>query len=454
MKLWKASGLEDQSASALCALVESYTVGSDWVLDLDLARWDVLASIAHATMLEKIGILSSTELANIQRELKEVLDQIQLGKFSISPQDEDCHTAIENYLTKKLGDAGKKIHSGRSRNDQVLVAIKLFSKDAAFSVTRAALALAQTLLDFAQKHPHPLPGYTHMQKAMPSSLPLWSASFAESLLDDCAILLDTVELADSSPLGSAASYGTSLPLDRRLTAELLGFARVQGNVMYCQNSRGKNEAGLLSALSMFMLDLSKLASDVIFFSQPELGYLRIPEEFCTGSSIMPQKKNPDVLELLRAKARVLAALHAQVLQTCMALPSGYHRDFQMTKEPLLKGFEIAQASVQIMNELVAALDVDVERCRQALTPEIFSTDIANKYVAEGMPFRDAYRKVKEEIPGLSREDLHRFLGVKTHDGAPDDPKLLQTTQARHLAVTNRLAQLENPFRAAMAALAN
>ncbi|NDC36482.1 MAG: argininosuccinate lyase [Proteobacteria bacterium] len=301
MKLWQQGPTDTDPVRKA---VENFTVGDDWIVDKTLVRWDCAGSMAHAMMLRAIGILSEEELTEARKGLGAILGLAQQGAFEISVSDEDCHTAIENYLTKHHGEIGKKIHTARSRNDQSLTATKLFLKDSVYRVHALLHEFCRVLLGFARQHPVPFPGYTHMQKGMPSTVQLWAASFVESLLDSGRLLTAAIEFLDASPLGSAAGYGVTIPINRELTATLLGFERVHRNVITTQNGRGKNEAVVLSAFATVMADLSKFGADLLFFSQPELGFLAIPERFCTGSSIMPQKRNPDVLELLRAKAKV------------------------------------------------------------------------------------------------------------------------------------------------------
>ena len=336
-KLWKKT-------ADLDAEMEKFTVGNDYILDMELVEADALGSIAHAKMLSTIGILTGEEFRRLQKALAEVIELRGRGEFRIELAQEDVHTAIEEYLTAKLGDLGKKIHTGRSRNDQVLVDIRIYTRDKLLEVQRETLLLADTLAAFGQKHHHvPMPGRTHTQRAMPSSVGLWVGAFAESLADDLMLLQTAAELNNQCPLGSAASYGVPLPLDRQLVADLLGFAKVQNNVLYANNSRGKIEAIVLFALTEITHDLAKLAGDLILFSIPEFGYFTLPEKYFAGSSIMPQKRNPCQLELTRAKSAAVEAALFRVLNITRALPSGYNRDFQETKEPLMQGLNVTLA---------------------------------------------------------------------------------------------------------------
>lgn len=447
MKLWEVNS-DTRGEAALLSLVEEYTVGEDYLLDRVLVPWDCYGSMAHGLMLQKIGVLTADEVTALRNGLEGIVAQHREGSFIVERSDEDCHTAIENYLVKNVGEVGKKVHSGRSRNDQILTALKLYMKGQLFGLAGELDALGHTFLRFAEANPVPMPGYTHQQKAMPSTLALWAGSFAEALHDTLEYLGDTIDRIDSCPLGSAAGYGVILPLDREMTAELLGFARVQRNVMYCQNMRGRNEAIVLGVLAHIALDLNKLATDLMFFSQNELGFVKLPAEFCTGSSIMPQKRNPDVLELMRAKAKQVMALQMQALMTVCDLPSGYNRDFQLSKKPLLQGFEIVRMSVKLATHLIDRLEVDAERCREACTPELFATDIAYEQVQQGMTFRDAYRTVKAEGAGGAALDPRVYIEAKRSTGAPGNPGL-EVTKGELERMAARLAGARARFVAAM-----
>ncbi len=388
MKLWEKN-------SKLNKQIEQYTVGNDPKLDLNLVKYDCIASIAHAKMLHKIGILAKEELDKLEAELKNIIKLYHDGKFVIKLEDEDCHTAIENHLIKKLGNIGKKIHTARSRNDQVLTALRLYSKDKLKHIEKAVLELVASLKKLGVKHNSvEMPGYTHSRKAMPYTVGKYFGAFKDSLQDDLKLLATSYELIDQNPLGSAAGYGVNLNVDKKMTTKLLNFAKVQHNELYCQNSRGKFESIVLFALDQIMLDLGKLAGDLILFSMDEFGYFKLPEEFCTGSSIMPHKKNPDVLELMRAKASVVNSYVFQVINIINGLQSGFNRDFQLTKEPLMKGLEITLDSVKVMNLVLSGIKVNKENCKKACTREIYSVNKANELVKKGMPFRDAYKKLK------------------------------------------------------------
>jgi argininosuccinate lyase len=386
-------------------LMEAFTVGEDPALDARLVNADCAASMAHAAMLRKIGILSSRDQESLQAELVRIIERNGRGEFVITRSDEDVHTAIENQLVAAVGDAGKRIHTGRSRNDQVLAALRLWSRGFLFSFQGAGLALVQRMLDFADEHARtPMPGRTHMQTAMPSSVGLWAAAYAEELLDDLSLSRHAFFLLDCSPLGSAASYGVPIPLDRELVAELLGFSRVQNNVLYANNSRGKLESIALEAIEQAVLTLSRLAQDLILFSLPEFGYFTLPAELCSGSSIMPQKRNPDGLELVRARSAVISARLLSMKSVIHSLPSGYNRDLQETKGPYFRGCEDGLGCVRIMDLTMEKLVVNGDALRAAFTPDIFATDRALELVSGGTPFRDAYREVGRTLESLAGRD--------------------------------------------------
>ena len=409
-KLWK----KDYD---LDAEVEAFTVGDDYVLDRALAEADALASIAHARTIARAGLLTKKELAALEKGLRAIVKDARAGKFTIAREDEDVHTAIENRLTAETGEAGKKIHACRSRNDQVIAATRVWARGEALGLAGEVLSLAGALCDFAKANADvPVVGRTHMQPAMPSSLGLWAAAYAESLLDGLSLLRAGAELLDQCPLGSAASYGVPVELDREFTARELGFSRAQNNVLYANTSRGKFEAALLAAASHVMLDLSRLAQDAILYSLPEFGYIRLPRELCSGSSIMPQKKNPCALELVRAKAAGVIAAEGEVLQLLRALPSGYNRDHQETKRPFLRALAATRASVRVVDLTVRRLEVDREACLAAFTPEVFATDAALERAAAGTPWRDAYREVGLNLDKLAARDPVEAIRKKTHLG--------------------------------------
>ncbi len=390
MKLW-------EKGYSLNKEIEEFTVGNDYILDSKLVRYDCIASIAHAKMLNKIGILDNAELEKISAALNEIIKLDSVGKFIISKEDEDCHTAIEKYLTKKIGKAGKKIHMARSRNDQVATALRLYYKDSLNEISELANKFSSSLFLLKDRYRSvEIPGYTHMRKAMPSSIGMWADAFIESMSDNKRAILSAIELLDQSPLGTGAGYGLPMKVDRRLTAKLLKFSRVQKSPIYVQNSRGKFEFVILNAIAMIMFDLNKMASDIILFSMPEFGYFEIPREFCTGSSIMPHKMNPDVLELMRARYHQIAAAQAGVMGIASNLISGYNRDMQLTKGYVMDGIEAAKSSLKIASLIIKGLKVDRERCKEAMTKELYSVKDAYELAKKGVAFRDAYSKVAGE----------------------------------------------------------
>lgn len=405
--------------------MEEFTVGEDYLLDRELVEADVYGSIAHACMLSKIGVLTRVEFSKLKRELLEVLEKSRKGRFKIKKADEDVHTAVENYLTRKLGTLGKKIHTGRSRNDQVLLDIRLYSRNRLLAIQHRLLEVAEVLARFAYENRDvPMPGRTHTQRAMPSSVGLWAGAFAESLMDDLKLLKAVYSLNNQCPLGSAASYGVSLPLDRQFVSDLLGFEKVQNNVLYANNSRGKIEAMIVFALTEITEDLSKLANDLIFFSIPELGYFSLPREYCPGSSIMPQKLNPGPLELVRARSAGNLARLFQLLVIIRNLPSGYNRDFQETKKPLMESMQTTEDCIRVMVMIFKKLKVNRGVLLRSFTPELFAADRALKLAVEGgVPFRDAYRKVASELDKLKVEDPVKNIRSKRHIGAPGNLRI-------------------------------
>ncbi len=390
MKLW-------EKGYKLNKQIENFTVGEDYIFDQKLVKYDCLASIAHAKMLGRVGVLKQLEVKKLVKELNNIIHLNNRGQFKISKKQEDCHTAIENYLTKKLGDLGRKIHTTRSRNDQVLTALRLYYKDELNDCKKLVCDLVKALTVFLKKYGKiKIAGYTHTRKAMPSSIGLWGNSFIDSMKDNLRLIDFTLKLIDQSPLGTGAGYGVPLKIDRNYTAKLLGFNKLQKNPIYTQNSRGKFESTILHVLSQVMFDLNKIATDLIVFTMPEFGYFEIPREFSTGSSIMPQKKNPDVLELLRAKYHVVVSYEFQVKNITSNLLSGYNRDLQILKEPTMKGLDITKESLSITNLIFKNLKVNKENCDKALTKEIYATEKVYKLVKKGIPFRKAYKIISKE----------------------------------------------------------
>ena len=416
-KLW-------QKNYSLDLLMQHFTVRNDYILDQELLISDVVASNAHAMMLNKIGILTAKELEELREGLKEIIEQKLTTGFEIKEEDEDCHTAIEGYLSKRFGETGKRIHTGRSRNDQVQTALRLYMREASIKIANETLSFALELLAFAKRYEFvPMPGRTHMQLAMPSSVGLWSASFAEELIDEVKILLNVNELLDQSPLGSAASYGTPIFLDREYSAKLMGFEKVQNNVLYSNNSRGKFEAILLDALSYIALTISKLSQDLILFTLPEFGYFSLPKELTTGSSIMPQKKNPDGLELARSRSCLITAASKRVKDTIRSLPSGYNRDFQDTKEPVIEGIRACFDLVAIMARMVDGLIVHEDKLVQACKSELYATDKVFRMVKEGKSFRDSYKEVGLALEDVKADDPYEALKSRTSIGAANNLRL-------------------------------
>ncbi|MFH1394248.1 MAG: argininosuccinate lyase [Candidatus Micrarchaeota archaeon] len=392
MKLWQKTGKK------LDLDVERYTIGDDYLLDLELVPFDVRASKAHARMLCSKGYLSKAELSRIVSALDDILNLHSKGKFEILSRDEDCHTAIENYLVKKLGEAGKKIHTARSRNDQSMTALRLLYKERMKGIINELGALRKTLGSAAKKAKGlPMPGYTHTRRAMPTTVGEFLLAYEGMLADDLAMAQFALAVIDKSPLGSAAGFGVPLKIDRDMTARELGFKCVQENPIHCANSRGKYESLVVAALLSVMQSLNRMASDLILFTAPEFGFFKLPDSLCTGSSIMPQKRNPDVLELVRANAHVVHGSLVTINGIIMDVPSGYNRDYQLTKGPALKSLRITVDSVRVMGKVLSALKPDRKRLEASMAPELFATEKAYKLVGKGMPFREAYRKVASEL---------------------------------------------------------
>ena len=390
-KLW-------QKTYQLNRQIEDFTVGDDYILDRQLVRYDCLASIAHTQMLGKMGILSEENVKVLVNEFKHIIELDKKGKFDVLKRDEDCHTAIENHLTKTCGHAGKMIHTFRSRNDQVLAALRLLYKDELSKISALITKINKTLSQFQKRYAHvKIPGFTHTRKAMPSSIELWSNAIIDSMKDNQKMLDAHYDLIDQSPLGAGAGYGIPFKIDRQYTANQMGFSRIQENPIYVQNSRGKFEASIINSLSLILFDINKIASDLMLFTLPEFAFFELPDEFLTGSSMMPQKKNPDVLELLRANYHIIVSYEFQIKNIIANLISGYHRDFQQTKGPTLKGFEITKKSISALNLVFEKLSVNEENCRRAMTNELFATEKAYRLVKQGMSFRDAYLAVAKEF---------------------------------------------------------
>ena len=378
--------------------VTDFTTGQDNVLDLHLAPFDVLGSLAHINMLESIGLLTKEELLLLSKELKNIYEQIVSGDFNIEDGVEDIHSQVELLLTRRLGDVGKKIHSGRSRNDQVLVDVKLFLRNEIEELVYQIKSLFELLISKSEEHKDKLlPGYTHLQLAMPSSFGLWFGAYAESLVDDTITLQSAYRIVNKNPLGSAAGYGSSFPLNRTLTTQLLGFADLNYNVVYAQMGRGKTERIMAQAMSNVAASLSKLAMDATLFLNQNFSFISFPDELTTGSSIMPHKKNPDVFELIRAKCNALQALPNELTLLTSNLPSGYHRDLQLLKEKLFPAIGTLKDCLRMTHLMISAIQVKENILSDEKYKYLFSVEEVNKLVLSGMPFRDAYKKVGMDI---------------------------------------------------------
>jgi argininosuccinate lyase len=402
LKLWQKDGTKKTSQ-----LIESFTVGKDRELDVLLAPFDLLGSMAHSIMLQKVGLLEAEELEQILRECRKIFkEEIQTNKFLIEDGIEDVHSQIEFLLTQRIGDIGKKIHSGRSRNDQVLVDLKMYFRDKIENLTTQVITLFDTLQYKSEEHKNDLlPGYTHLQIAMPSSFGLWFGAYAESLVDDLTILQSVYKIVNKNPLGSGAGYGSNFPLDRTYTTELLGFDDLNYNVVYAQMTRGKMEFALAQSLGLFANTISKLAMDVCLYNSQNFGYILLPEEMTTGSSIMPHKKNPDVAEILRGKSNRLKGLASEIAFVQSNLPSGYHREFQIIKEIIFPALDEFSECLEIANFMVKHLKIKSDILQDPKFDLIFSVENVNKKVTEGIPFRDAYREVGNEIENGSYKPL-------------------------------------------------
>jgi argininosuccinate lyase len=406
MKLWDKGISIDKK-------IEQFTVGNDREIDIHIAKYDVIASKAHAKMLQKIGILSAKELKQLLSGLQVLEKEIEDGTFEIDAQFEDVHSKIEFELTKSLGDVGKKIHTARSRNDQVLVALSLYYKENLSLVKEKTKTLFETLLSLAESHKDKvLPGYTHLQVAMPSSFGLWFSAYAELMIDDIYLLNAAIKTVDQNPLGSAAGYGSSFPIDREMTTKEMGFSTLKYNVVAAQMSRGKNERTIAAALGSLSNTMSRFAMDVCLYMSQNFAFISFPDELTTGSSIMPHKKNPDVFELIRGKCNKIQALQSEMILITNNLPSGYHRDFQLLKENMIAAFEDIKDILDIFNfsiQQIIVKDVDVH---SDLYKYLFTVDNINTLVVEGQSFREAYQKIGGEVqdgsyvPDTSKKHTH------------------------------------------------
>lgn len=408
-KIWNTKGVESSYEIA------SFLAGEDIELDKSIFIYDIDATIAHIKGLACIGVIKKNELVKLIKSLKELRLKFLNKSFKLTEKYEDCHSAIEFYLTKELGELGKKVHTGRSRNDQVLVAMRLFAKKNLIDFKKSNKSIARVFLRMAKKHENnPMPGYTHLQRAMPSSWGLWFASYAESFIDNVDLINSTIEWIDSNPLGSAAGYGVALPLDRKLTTKELGFKRTQINSLYIQNSRGKYEMQIINTLKQSMLDVRKFSWDMSLFLSQEFDLLKIDKAYLTGSSIMPNKHNPDVIEILRANYSILAG-QASELENLLSLPSGYQRDLQLTKRSLISSFDISLKSLNILPKLIDSIKVNKSKSIAYIDEEMKMTDKVYALVAQGKPFRDAYNLIKNS------DDLSSYAQSNSKDYSEGSP---------------------------------
>ena len=379
-------------------IVEDFTVGNDRVLDMALARYDVMGSKAHIKMLESIGLLTAEELETLTGALDEILAEIEAGKFILEDDVEDIHSQVELLLTRRLGEIGKKIHSGRSRNDQVLVDVKLFLKDEVLKFREEVLVLFGRLQELSEKYKDVLlPGYTHGQVAMPSSFGMWFGAYAESLADDMYMLRGAYSVTDQNPLGSAAGYGSSFPLDREMTTRLLGFGSMEYNSVAAQLSRGKSERAVASAIGSIALTLNKFAADCCMYMCPNYGFISFPDELTTGSSIMPHKKNPDVWEIMRGNCNRIMAAESEITMLCSNMPHGYHRDFQLLKDILFPKLELMHSCLGMAVYMLDNIRVNEHILKDHIYDYLFTVEEVNRRVLEGTPFRDAYKAVGTEV---------------------------------------------------------
>ncbi|HLG38708.1 MAG TPA: argininosuccinate lyase [Chitinophagaceae bacterium] len=409
MKLW-------QKDKASLKQVEAFTVGNDREMDLYLAAFDVLGSLAHIQMLQSIGLITKNELPRLQTELKNIYNEIETGNFKLQDDVEDIHSQIELLLTRRLGDAGKKIHSARSRNDQVLVDIKLFLRNEIEELVKSIQPFFELLQSQSEKYQeHLLPGYTHLQLAMPSSFGLWFGAYAESLVDDAITLKAAYDVVNKNPLGSAAGYGSSFPIKRELTTKLLGFDDLNYNVVYAQMGRGKAERITAMALANVADTLSKLSMDACLYLNQNFGFISFPDELTTGSSIMPHKKNPDVFELIRSHCNRIKALPNEIMMMTTNLPSGYHRDLQLLKEHLFPAFKTLKDCIEMAGLMLLNVEIKKDILADEKYKYLFSVEEVNKLVLQGMAFRDAYKKTGMDIEkGNFKHDtsIHH-----THEGS-------------------------------------
>mgnify|MGYP000203419264 CR=1 FL=1 len=412
--IWKKDG----ASGAPDAAVMDFLAGEDVVLDRQLIDFDITASQAHVRGLQAIDVLTEDEADKLVSGLARIREKLAAGELKLDTSFEDGHSALETWLTEMLGPVGGKVHTGRSRNDQVAVAMRLYLKDRLGRLADVCLQTADALLERAQAEANiPMPGYTHLQRAMPSSVGMWLAGHAEAFLDNAALAGSTRDWLDASPLGTASGFGVNLPLAREQVREQLGFARLLVNPQYAQNSRGKVEGQALSALAAATTDLRRLAWDLSLFTTSEFDFVRLPDDFCTGSSIMPNKRNPDAVELLRAAHGVVAGARVE-LDSVLSLPSGYQRDLQATKPPVLRAFAAGLQALDLAPGLVTAMKWNESAMRAAISPDTFATDLSVELALEGKPFREAYREAAARIAGMNAGDVAKSLSARVSPGAP------------------------------------
>lgn len=421
-KLWQKS-----QTVTLHPVIEQFNAGDDIIYDQELVPYDVQGSLAYGQMLNRHGILNDQELATLKKGFAEILELYEKGEFTLTLEDEDCHTKIENYLTEKYGDVGKKIHTARSRNDQILVTMRLFMKERLNQIKQEALRLAETLIENAQKYEFmPMPGYTHMQKAMPTTVGTWYGAFAESLLDDISFLTAVNDLiVDQNPLGSGAGYGSPFDFDRDELTRDLGMKRTQKNVIYCQNSRGKIEGLVLEACSQIMLTLNKLATDWLLFTTQEFKFFTIEDEVATGSSIMPQKKNLDVAELIRGRTATVIACRNEMNMNILNKPSGYHRDGQEIKRPLFLGLRYTEMAIGAAEIVAKKLVPNEDALVADMSPDMFAAHKAFELVKTGLSFRDAYVEIGQHLDQIEidGDSIAGMLKESKHQGGTGNLKL-------------------------------
>lgn len=428
MKLW-------QKDTQVNKEIERFTVGKDREMDMFLAPFDVLGSLAHTAMLADIGLLEKSEKAILHAELKNIYAEIQKGNFKIEDGVEDVHSQVELLLTQRLGDVGKKIHSGRSRNDQVLVDLKLFTRHALKETVEEAKTLFDLLIQLSNTYKdHQLPGYTHFQLAMPSSFGLWFGAYAESLVDDMHMLQAAYRMANKNPLGSAAGYGSSFPLKRQMTTDLLGFESLNYNVVYAQMGRGKTERNVSSAIASLAATVGKMAMDVTLYMNQNFGFITFPAELTTGSSIMPHKKNPDVFELIRAKCNKLQALPNEIAMITANLPSGYHRDLQLIKESFVPAFFEIMDCIHLTKFMLSKIEIKKDILKDEKYKYLFSVDVVNDLVNKGTPFRDAYKQVGTSIDNGTFKPLYDLQ--HTHEGSIGNLMNAEITQMMDKVIAN------------------